>query len=68
MQYNNATNSYVCTECDKKYMNKSVLKRHMAIHREEKLIFNCNEGDYICDNKRNFTNHVIMHSLEKTFT
>ena len=56
-----------CTECDKRYMNKSVLKRPMAIHREEKCIFNCNECDYICHNKRNDIKLVIKHFLNKTF-
>ena len=56
-----------CTECDKRYMNKSVLKRPMAIHREEICISNCNECDYIFYNKRNAINLAIMHFLDKTF-
>ena len=49
-------------------MNKSVLKRSVAIHREEICIFNCNECDHICDNKRNAINLAIKHFLDKTFT
>ena len=56
-----------CTECDKRYVNKSVLKRPMAIHREEICISNCNECDYIFYNKRNAINLAIMHFLDKTF-
>ena len=48
-------------------MNKSVLKRPMAIHREEKCIFNCYECDYVCDNKRNDIKLLIKHFLDKTF-
>ena len=57
-----------CTECDKRYINKSILKRPMAIHREEICILNWNEFDYICDNKRNVINLAFMHFLDKTFT
>ena len=58
----------ILTECDKRYMNKSVLKRHMTIHREEKCIFNWNECAYIFDNKKNSINLVIIHFLDQTFT
>ena len=50
------------------YIYKCVLKLHMANHRQEKIIFNCNECDYTCDNKQNLTNHAIAHSTDKTFT
>ena len=56
-----------CTECDKRYIINSVLKRPMAIHREEICISNCNECDYIFYNKRNAINLAIMHFLDKTF-
>ena len=68
MQCHNATKPYICTECDKRYAYKSILKRHMVTHRQEKSIFNCNECDYICDNKQNLTKHAIAHSSVKTFT
>ena len=50
------------------YIDKPVLNRHMATIRKEKLIFKCNECDYICDKKRNLTYHAISDSSDKTFS
>ena len=55
-----------CSECHKRYMNKSLLKRPMGIHREEKCIFNCYECDYIYP-KLIFEDLLIKDGMIKNF-
>ena len=49
-------------------MYKITPKKHMGSHRKEKITYNYSKCDYICENKRDLTDHEIVHQLEINFS
>lgn len=57
----------ICEVCNKTFVNKSVLARHMRIHTGDVMSYKCPICNKVCTSLNNMNTHLTVHSDERPF-